>query len=769
MATRSWIVSTGTKNWNTASSWDGKASVPATGDDIVVNLAGTYTITYNGGNALQYESFLLDNAGTTFQFPSGTRTFSVNHSGSSTLTLKQGLMSVTGGTQTINASNLAVTGGSLLMTIANAAINVTTQANISSGDVTLTAGRLNIGSVTAAANTTSLGSGGSLVVSGGTLTSGAFSGQGGSFAQSGGVIDITGGAVFTAGSATISAGSFTAGTISVGNMFTLSGGTLTADTGALSVSGVLNMSGLATLNGLAGGIANTGTVSGAGSISGMISGSGSVIATAGKLDLASAIGASSGINFQIGAADGSMLELDAAAGAGNLFQFQGAGGVLSLSAPTAFAGTVGGLLDTVAGADGHDDSGYIDLPGVTVQSGEIINGNTLHIVDIHGDAYDIKTAEDFTGMHVCFTNDSAGSIIWVDDTVCYTEGTRILTPAGEVPVEKINAGDQVMTLQGGQHVAHTVKWIGYRKLDLSRHPRPEFAQPVRIRRGAFGENLPHRDLLVSPPHCLFIDGKLVPAKMLVNGTTILRETGLHTVSYYHIELDRHAVLLAEGLPAESYLDTGNRAYFSNAGLALVLHPEFHLNAGLQCWETDACAPLLASPAAVRPIWQHLAQRAEAMGLKPPAIQTTTDAAMHLLADGRPVWPISVERNNHVFVLPPGVSDIRLVSRSAVPADLRAYTDDQRRLGVAVVSMILRLDGECAVIPADHPDLAQGWHAPEYQDCAFARRWTDGNARLPVPITDRVVTLEIRLDQTTTYQIEEAARIGEAVEAHRLAA
>ena len=56
--------------------------------------------------------------------------------------------------------------------------------------------------------------------------------------------------------------------------------------------------------------------------------------------------------------------------------------------------------------------------------------------------------------------------------------------------------------------------------------------------------------------------------------------------------------LAEGLSAESYLDTGNRTYLSNSCVALVLHPEFHVNAGLKCWEADACAPLGVSPTAV---------------------------------------------------------------------------------------------------------------------------------------------------------------------------
>lgn len=191
-------------------------------------------------------------------------------------------------------------------------------------------------------------------------------------------------------------------------------------------------------------------------------------------------------------------------------------------------------------------------------------------------------------------------------SVCFASGTRILTARGEVPVEDL-AADELIATYGGEY--RPLKWLGCRRLDVSRHRRPNLVAPVRILRDAIASGQPHRDLVVSPDHGLFIDDMLIPARLLINGATILQERGAMVVTYYHVELDRHSVVLAEGLPVESYLDTGNRAFFANAGLVLTLHPEFQVNASLQQWETDACAPLTIDRGAVEPIWRRLMQRA----------------------------------------------------------------------------------------------------------------------------------------------------------------
>ncbi|MEJ0019381.1 MAG: Hint domain-containing protein [Acetobacteraceae bacterium] len=91
--------------------------------------------------------------------------------------------------------------------------------------------------------------------------------------------------------------------------------------------------------------------------------------------------------------------------------------------------------------------------------------------------------------------------------------------------------------------------------------------------------------MLSPDHALYIDGALIPVRYLVNGRQIRRLTR-KTVTYWHVELDRHDVVLAEGLPVESYLDTGDRANFANGGRVVALHPDF----ASRIWEAAGCAP-----------------------------------------------------------------------------------------------------------------------------------------------------------------------------------
>jgi Ca2+-binding RTX toxin-like protein len=217
------------------------------------------------------------------------------------------------------------------------------------------------------------------------------------------------------------------------------------------------------------------------------------------------------------------------------------------------AGTSGYVI---SGGSGTDTLAF-DFDGtVTVSGGSVTGPGGLSVTVSNMEL--IRLSD---GSTVAFGN---GSFV-----VCFAAGTRILTAAGEKPVEALRPGELVATVSGRGAPLQPVVFIGRRRIRLAGHPKARELAPVRVRAGALGAGVPHRDLLVSADHCLFLDGALVPARLLVNGTSVVVEEGLAEVSYVHIELPAHDVVLAEGAAAESWLDAGNRAWFENAPVALL--------------------------------------------------------------------------------------------------------------------------------------------------------------------------------------------------------
>jgi hypothetical protein len=184
---------------------------------------------------------------------------------------------------------------------------------------------------------------------------------------------------------------------------------------------------------------------------------------------------------------------------------------------------------------------------------------------------------------------------------CFCAGTRILTPGGEVAVERLAAGDDVITMAG---MEQKIIWIGTRQIDINRHRRPESVRPVLIEPDALADGVPSRELRVSPDHALFLDGMLVPAKALLNGTSIYQDRAAMNVTYYHIELPQHDVLFAEGTPAETYLDCGQRGVFDNTAEPVILHPDFMQSRR----QAEGCAPLCFDGEALAPLRARLAAR-----------------------------------------------------------------------------------------------------------------------------------------------------------------
>ena len=182
---------------------------------------------------------------------------------------------------------------------------------------------------------------------------------------------------------------------------------------------------------------------------------------------------------------------------------------------------------------------------------------------------------------------------------CFAAGTRIRTAGGDVAVETLAVGDVVLSPWGERF---PVAWIGHRSLRCSRQPDPSAVWPIRISAHAFADGMPQRDLYLSPDHSVFINGVLIPIRHLVNGASVA-QVAVEALTYWHVELAQHRILLAEGLPTESYLDDGNRGAFEDADR--VIEPSADLAGGAS---SRRCAPLVQRGWAVERVRQHLLRR-----------------------------------------------------------------------------------------------------------------------------------------------------------------
>ena len=747
--------------------------------NFTLNVNGSNgTTTFSGGNINISAAATLGS--TNFNMSGGTFAESAgNLNVTSQLNISGGTFNQSGGAVTVGAA--AFTGGT--DTIGS----------------TFSATTLNVGTNNGASQTLTIGSGGKVTVSGLTTVQNSNSASTSSkIALSGGSLTITGGLIFGAGTA--NQGSVSgfgavngAGSINGNGSINASGGTLTVAStinnsvklvidgtkaSDLLINGTATAGSAVTINssnqtleiGTVGNLTITpaenitngaikldggkltdstginvtsANLSGLGTVGGLLTGNGIVLATGGKLDLTSNL-SSTTLSFETANSAASVLQLDGTTAGGNKFTFLGNAGEVAFNNSATVTENIAGLN---VGSSATIATNFVDLLGnFTISGSNAHTGSSGTITLLNGGVTDTLTLSGITNASGTWFVDavaSGGSTeVFLSTAVCFAAGTRVLTATGERVVESLLQSDIVLTLADGELSARAVKWVGRRRIDLTAHPRPETVAPIRIRRGAFADNMPHTDLLVSPDHAIFVDGKLICARQLVNGTTIRQEQDWTSVDYYHVELDAHAILLAEGLPAESYLDTGNRGFFGNSDAPLTLHPDLTDESDYPEREVGSCAPFVSDEADVRPVWQRLADRAAALGQPVPQVETTTDPAPCLIAKGRTVKPMYGDNGLYIFALPKGATEVRLVSRSAAPTDVRPWLEDRRRLGLYVERIVLRDADDVREVPVDHPGLSQGWWAVELGDARLAR-WTDGNAMLPLPEMAGPTMLEVR--------------------------
>jgi hypothetical protein len=168
---------------------------------------------------------------------------------------------------------------------------------------------------------------------------------------------------------------------------------------------------------------------------------------------------------------------------------------------------------------------------------------------------------------------SASPVTATVNVVCFLAGTLISTPDGERPIESLQPGDLINTAAGPRPARFISRTTHFPML-LDAND----VLPIRIAAGALGELGPLRDLYVSPDHAIFIDGHLLQASVLVNGTTITRTSLAHwqqrhnqPIEYLNIELERHQLITAEGLVVESFVDNQPRCDWDNYTVYLSLY------------------------------------------------------------------------------------------------------------------------------------------------------------------------------------------------------
>ena len=321
--------------------------------------------------------------------------------------------------------------------------------------------------------------------------------------------------------------------------------------------------------------------------------------------------------------------------------------------------------------------------------------------------------------------------------ICFAAGTLIRTPAGDVAVETLEVGDLVVTASGE---TRPVKWMGHTDIDFRRTPRGGPGLPIRIAADAFGPARPSKDLYLSAGHSVCVDllGEvLIPVGHLVNGGTIA-EIDTDAISYWHVELESHDILVANNLPAESYLAMANRGGFEELRGLLPTQVE-----GRERTHEDFCRPVITEGPTFDFVRQRLVARAEEIGWKPER-----EANLHLTVDGRIVRPLA-EDGSAAFLFRADAKDVRLMSNAFTPMALGS--SDERTLGVMLLALALSgSGGEPRRIFLDDDRLAAGVHHVENHGGAL-RRWTNGEFVLDPRLWEGLsgqIALHIVYDHTT---------------------
>lgn len=566
---------------------------------------------------------------------------------------------------------------------------------------------------------------------------------------------ISGGTVRAGGTGYILSGGTDESSVILGEQYVSSGGTTMNDmvsaggiqnvfTGGSSVNTTVGQGGTLVAN--SGAIISAPTISngqvflnqGAAQFGGVVLAQGHLVVSSGAIVSGASVGSggtetvmSGGIN-----SGGSVLangtEIISSGGSADNLSI-GSGGSLILEAGALLTGT-------------HLTSGaVVDIDWMEYISGGTVhlNGNTLTVVQGNNTWTTTFSGPFNSSDYFILSKDSDGSTILT--FICYLEGTMIRTAAGEKAVEDIRAGDKVATYEEGREVIKTVTWAG-EKTARVRHDLPfdRAGYPVCIMADAIAPGVPNTDLFVTPEHCMYLNGKFVPARMLVNNRTIYYDVSANTYKYYHIETESHSVLWANGALSESYLNTGNRREFIQKGNVVRFTGDKALS-----WHEDAAATLSTACSDIKPIHEQLRERAVSMdvALREMNEDLTEDMDLHLVTPfgHRINVARSTESGRFVFMIPADIDEVRIVSHASRPCDtIGPFVDDRRYLGVLVSNLELWTHLGCVNLNAVlKQEGLLGWNNVEDGSV----RWTNGNALVKLAQTGNtnpsILSLEVK--------------------------
>jgi hypothetical protein len=506
------FTNAGGGSWETGANWN-PHGVPIATDDATIDtsMPGTFTVTI--GATEDPDSVTLSNA---------LATLLINSTGA-----------LDGGPLTVNAGTVIADGvldpSSLTLNGTAAAVQINSTSAFQGGPLTVNAGT---------------------VIADGALDPSSLTLDGTSAAVQ----------INSTSASQVSPVTVTAGTLSVSGVLdpasiTLNGSGASAalvvggSAGAVTV-GTLAVNQFGSVGVSAGGLLNAGTISNDGVIS---------LASAGTLVTTGSITGSGAITL----AGFSVADIH---NTDDTIVFLDGRGEMKLESPSTFTATIAGFqrgdkIDLVA-------TPVTGVPVYTPDALQPSSGGVLTAMNGTTVQAALNLEGNYTGFTFGYTTDGTGNDVVIG---CFAAGTSILTEAGEIPVEDLREGDLLPV--HSQPEPMPIASIVHRHVDCLRHPNPAGVWPVRVAAHAFARGQPHRVLYLSPDHAVFVDGDLIPIKRLINGTTI-QQVPRDAVTYYRVGLEQHDVLLAEGLPCESYLDLGDGHKFGNGGDVIALHPDF---------------------------------------------------------------------------------------------------------------------------------------------------------------------------------------------------